>query len=79
MYIFWNWFFVRDVRNQNQGHVSRNCIPKKLFEQIGTGVFIFTFFNYNAWNWYSCRSVFGTLSNIYDRDFLRKKLTAFGF
>ena len=49
MYIFWNWFFVRDVRNQNQGHVSRNCIPKKLFEQIGTGVFIFTFFNYNAW------------------------------
>ena len=25
-------FFVRVVRNQNQGYVSRKCIPLKIFE-----------------------------------------------
>ena len=28
-------FFVRVVRNQNHGYVSRKCIPWKIFEQIG--------------------------------------------
>ena len=31
-------FFVRVVRNQNQGYVSGKYIPWKIFEQIGIGM-----------------------------------------
>ena len=67
-------FFMRVVRNQNQGYVSCKCIPWKVFKQVGIGSYTLPshVFNYNAWNRYSCRGVFRTLSNIYDWDFLRK-------
>ena len=66
-------FFVRVVRNQNHGYVSRKCIPWKIFEQIGIDMlYLDIFFNYNAWKRYNCRGAFRTLSNIYDWDFLWK-------
>ena len=66
-------FFVRVVRNQNHGYVSRKCIPWKIFEQIGIDMlYLDIFFNYNAWKRYNCRGGFRTLSNIYDWDFLWK-------
>ena len=32
------FFCERVVRNQNQGYVSRKCIPWKIFEQICIGM-----------------------------------------
>ena len=37
--LFFFFFGERVVRNQNQGYVSRKCIPRKIFEQIGIGMF----------------------------------------
>ena len=41
------------------------CIFWKFLEQISIGDLSSSFFNYNAWNRYSCRDVFRTLSNIH--------------
>ena len=39
MNVFWKKkFFVRVVRNQNQGYVSRKCTPWKNFELIRIGM-----------------------------------------
>ena len=67
-------FFMRVVRNQNQGYVSCKCIPWKVFKQVGIGSYTLPshVFSYNGWNRYSFRGVFRTLSDIYDWDFLRK-------
>ena len=43
MCIFWSWVFVRVVRNQNQGHVSRKCVLKNLWTD---------------WYWYALSSHF---------------------
>ena len=53
------------------------CICWKIFEQIGIGMaYLHVFFNYNAWNRYSCRDVFRTLSNIHVWAFFTKVVTA---
>ena len=64
--------FVRVVRNQSQGYVSLKRIPWNILNETGFDMLYFIFFDYNAWNRYSCRGVITTLSNIYDWDFLRK-------
>ena len=38
MYFEIIFFCVRVVRNQNQGYVSRKCVPWKIFEQIRIGM-----------------------------------------
>ena len=53
------------------------CICWKIFEHIGIGMaFSHVFFNYNAWNRYSYRDVFRTLSNIYVWAFFAKIVKA---
>ena len=53
------------------------CICWKIFEQIGIGMaYLHVFFNYNAWNRYSSRGVFRTISNIYVWAFFAKIVNA---
>ena len=49
----------------HRGAFHIKCIRWKIFEQIGLVWLIFTFFNCNVRNRYSCRGVRRTLSNKY--------------
>ena len=40
--------FCESCKNQNQGYVSRKCIPEKCLNILVLVCFIFTFFYYNA-------------------------------
>ena len=56
--------FVKFVRTPFLQNTSARLLL--IFEKIGTDTLsLHIFFNYNAWNRYSCRDAFRTLSNIY--------------
>ena len=37
-------FFGESLWNQDQGYVSRKCIPRKIFEQTGIGMLYLNIF-----------------------------------